>query len=324
MYVRQERRPPADPDRPGPERRSARRLARDRRVRGASIAGVLSPFLTVEEAYLMASYLKGLSPANVLALGPVPARGEDLTFTPDQTKGRTGDTSFVVPRPFTIHAEKCPNRRGVEAVLEHFQGEVIGFGDFVGRVGPGEFQAALRRLRRDRPVDRRGAGEGDPRQGRVPRGPGHARSRRWRKRPTSCWPGRPSPRRRAATSTPTAGSSTPRRPCPPRRVAARPRHASRSCWAGRRGPVRSRDVLAELAANDPGLRRRPRGAGSPRSASRSPSRKPSGRRRASSSPTPGRARATTRATGRASRARRAGRTLEFRLPWLDDQGGRTR
>src|SRR5262249_378166 len=72
------------------------------------IAGVLSPFLTVEEAYLMARYLKGLSPECVLALGPVPVRGEDQTFRPDQTKGRTGDTSFVVPRPFTIHAEKCP------------------------------------------------------------------------------------------------------------------------------------------------------------------------------------------------------------------------
>ena len=108
---------------------------------GGTIAGVLSPFLTVEEAYLMASYLKGLSPANVLALGPVPVQGEDLTFKPDQTKGRTGDTSFVVPRPFTIHAEKCPNRRGVEAVLEHFQGEVIGFDDLSRRAEAGEFQA---------------------------------------------------------------------------------------------------------------------------------------------------------------------------------------
>jgi NADH-quinone oxidoreductase subunit G len=83
---------------------------------GGVVAGVLSPFLTVEEAFLMASYLKGLNPANVLALGPVPGWGEDQTFSPDQTEGRTGDTSFVVPRPFTIHAEKCPNRRGVEAI----------------------------------------------------------------------------------------------------------------------------------------------------------------------------------------------------------------
>ena len=98
---------------------------------GGIVAGVLSPFLTVEEAYLLASYLKGLNPANVLALGPVPSSGTDQTFQPDQTKGRTGDTSFVVPRPFTIHAEKCPNRRGVSAVLEHFEGKVIGYDELV-------------------------------------------------------------------------------------------------------------------------------------------------------------------------------------------------
>ena len=104
------------------------------------IAAILSPFLTVEEAYLLASYIKGLNSANVLGLGPVPKVGVDQTFTPDKQTGRTGDTSFVVPRPFTIHAEKCPNRRGVELVLEHFQGEVIGFAELSGRVSNGEFQ----------------------------------------------------------------------------------------------------------------------------------------------------------------------------------------
>src|SRR5205807_6100452 len=108
--------------------------------RGGVVAGLFSPFLTVEEAYLLARYLKGLSPASVLALGPVPTQGADQTFQPDQTKGRTGDTSFVVPRPFTIHAEKCPNRRGVAAILEHFQGEVIAFDDLARRVGAGEFR----------------------------------------------------------------------------------------------------------------------------------------------------------------------------------------
>src|SRR5579864_2034692 len=49
---------------------------------GGIIAGILSPFLTVEEAYLLASYLKGLNAANVLALGPVPVSGADVRFTP--------------------------------------------------------------------------------------------------------------------------------------------------------------------------------------------------------------------------------------------------
>jgi NADH-quinone oxidoreductase subunit G len=112
-------------------------VARD----GGKIAAVISPFLTVEEAYLLASYLKDLSPESVLAIGPVPSKGQDLTFKPDQTQGRTGDTSFVVPRPFTIHAEKCPNRKGVEAVLTHFQGSVIPFEALASRAGSGEFAA---------------------------------------------------------------------------------------------------------------------------------------------------------------------------------------
>src|SRR5947208_383958 len=108
--------------------------------RGGVVAGLFSPFLTVEEAYLLARYLKGLSPASVLAMGPVPTRGADQTFQPDQTKGRTGDTSFVVPRPFTIHAEKCPNRRGVAAILEHFEGRVITYEALARRAAAGEFQ----------------------------------------------------------------------------------------------------------------------------------------------------------------------------------------
>ncbi|WP_435018955.1 molybdopterin-dependent oxidoreductase [Tundrisphaera sp. TA3] len=107
---------------------------------GGVVAGVISPFLTVEEAYLMATYLKELNPANVLAIGPVPVRGEDTTFTPDLRTGRGGDTSFITPRPFTIHAEKCPNRKGVEAVLAHVQGEVIPFESISARVASGEFQ----------------------------------------------------------------------------------------------------------------------------------------------------------------------------------------
>jgi len=107
---------------------------------GGAIAAILSPFLTVEEAYLAASYIKGLNTNAVLALGPVPTNGTDVTFQPDIQKGRTGDTSFVVPRPFTIHAEKCPNRRGVEAVLQHFQGEVINFQAISQRVAAQEFR----------------------------------------------------------------------------------------------------------------------------------------------------------------------------------------
>jgi len=106
------------------------------------VLGVLSPFLTNEEAYLLASYLKGLSDSVLLALGPIPVQGEDQTIHPDQKKGRTGDTSFVVPRPFTIRAEKCPNRRGVESILTHFQLEVVTYDALLERCRSERFALA--------------------------------------------------------------------------------------------------------------------------------------------------------------------------------------
>ena len=91
----------------------------------ASVVGVLSPFLTCEEAYLLAKFLKGLSPQVRLALGPVPVVGEDDTYPKDR-RGQPAQ-----PVKFTIRAEKCPNRRGVEAVLSRFQGKALSFEDVV-------------------------------------------------------------------------------------------------------------------------------------------------------------------------------------------------
>jgi NADH-quinone oxidoreductase subunit G len=102
---------------------------------GGAVAAVLSPFLTCEEAYLLAKLVKGLSPQARLALGPVPVRGEDDTYPKDR-RGRP-----VQPVKFTIRAEKCPNRRGVEEVLKHYQGEVIGFEQVLQAAGNGELRA---------------------------------------------------------------------------------------------------------------------------------------------------------------------------------------
>jgi NADH-quinone oxidoreductase subunit G len=102
---------------------------------GTALAGVLSPFLTCEEAYLLAKYLKGLSGEVRLALGRVPVVGADDTYPKDR-RGRP-----VQPVKFTIRGEKCPNRRGVEEVLRHFQGEVIGFDAIVAAAGEGRLQA---------------------------------------------------------------------------------------------------------------------------------------------------------------------------------------
>jgi NADH-quinone oxidoreductase subunit G len=83
------------------------------------VVAVLSPFLTVEEAFLLGTYFKSLSPDVRLTLGPVPMVGEDDKY-PKDVKGNA-----VEPVKFTIRAEKCPNRRGIEVILKHFQGSVI-------------------------------------------------------------------------------------------------------------------------------------------------------------------------------------------------------
>jgi NADH-quinone oxidoreductase subunit G len=80
---------------------------------------VLSPYLTVEEAYLFALAFKTLSKDARLVLGWVPVVGEDDRY-PKDVRGNP-----VEPTKFTIRAEKCPNRLGVETVLKHFQGEVL-------------------------------------------------------------------------------------------------------------------------------------------------------------------------------------------------------
>ncbi|CAN5630254.1 hypothetical protein BH11PLA2_BH11PLA2_13110 [soil metagenome] len=80
---------------------------------------VLSPFLTLEEAFALASAFKKRSDQVRLVLGPVPVTGSDDHY-PKDVKGNS-----VEPVKFTIRAEKCPNRRGVEAVLKHFEGEVV-------------------------------------------------------------------------------------------------------------------------------------------------------------------------------------------------------
>jgi NADH-quinone oxidoreductase subunit G len=102
---------------------------------GAGVVGVLSPFLTCEEAYLLAKFLKGLSPLVRLALGPVPVVGADDTYPKDR-RGQPAQ-----PVKFTIRAEKCPNRRGVEAVLSRFQGKVIGFDEIVQSAEDGRVKA---------------------------------------------------------------------------------------------------------------------------------------------------------------------------------------
>ncbi|HQZ64353.1 MAG TPA: molybdopterin-dependent oxidoreductase, partial [Planctomycetaceae bacterium] len=99
------------------------------------VAAVLSPWMTVEEAYLLSSFLKGIAADVTLAMGPVRIVGEDDHF-PKDVKG-----NVVEPVKFTIRAEKCPNRAGVEAVLNHFVGDVMPFEELLRLSSAGRFSA---------------------------------------------------------------------------------------------------------------------------------------------------------------------------------------
>jgi NADH-quinone oxidoreductase subunit G len=102
---------------------------------GGAVAFVLSPFLTCEEAFLLAKFARSLSPQVRLALGHVPVIGQDDSYPKD----RRGNVAQ--PVKFTIRAEKCPNRRGVEEVLRHFQGEILGLQNIVDAAARGEIKA---------------------------------------------------------------------------------------------------------------------------------------------------------------------------------------
>ena len=97
----------------------------------------ISPWATVEEAYLLAKFAKQASPGAKLVLGPVRTTGEDDLY-PKDVHGNPPESGKV---KFTIRAEKCPNRRGVEAVLRHFEGNVIPFSSVLDQLDRGEIDA---------------------------------------------------------------------------------------------------------------------------------------------------------------------------------------
>ena len=95
----------------------------------AGIAVMLSPFLTVEEGFLLATFIKSISPKSKLVLGPVPVIGEDDHYP--KTRGS------VAPQvKFTIRNEKCPNKKGIEQIIKHFEGDVILVVDYLSKNTP--------------------------------------------------------------------------------------------------------------------------------------------------------------------------------------------
>jgi len=110
-------------------------LARAAAKRPSGLAAVLSPWMTVEEGYLIAKYLRSLSPDVRFALGPVRRVGQDDRY-PKDVRGNA-----VEPAKFVIRAEKCPNRRGIEAILRHFEGRVITVEDRLGQIAAGTVES---------------------------------------------------------------------------------------------------------------------------------------------------------------------------------------
>ncbi len=98
------------------------------------VAAVISPWATVEEAYLLASFLKSLSADITLAIGPVRTVGEDDHYPKDVH----GQPASKVR--FTIRAEKAPNRAGVSKILEHFQGSVVPHSDVISKAKSGSVE----------------------------------------------------------------------------------------------------------------------------------------------------------------------------------------
>ncbi len=83
-----------------------------------SLAVMISPMLTCEEAYLLGKLVVGLDGEAVIGVGPVPTSGEDKTF----------------PGGYTITAEKCPNARGVRRALGQLTDSVLDYEQFLGAI----------------------------------------------------------------------------------------------------------------------------------------------------------------------------------------------
>lgn len=83
------------------------------------VAAMLSPMLSCEDAYLLATYVLKHDPDALLAVGPVPYSGEDKTF-------KDG---------FKMYAEKAPNARGVRRVLNKLTaGRAMEYGEFIKKL----------------------------------------------------------------------------------------------------------------------------------------------------------------------------------------------
>jgi len=101
---------------------------------GSRLGLLVSPMLSCEDAFLLATWAKRIDPEAVLAVGPVPRDGADKLFPPG--------VDPADPKAFKMYAEKAPNARGVRRVLESF-GPVADHADFLKQVDSGQIAAVI-------------------------------------------------------------------------------------------------------------------------------------------------------------------------------------
>ena len=90
-----------------------------------SVYAVLSPMLATEEAYLLGLLVREVDADATLVLGPVPTAAADEVFSHYITGEET----------FRIQAEKVPNRRGVERVMNLLGGRTAEWADLGSMTG---------------------------------------------------------------------------------------------------------------------------------------------------------------------------------------------
>lgn len=102
---------------------------------GTRVAVMVSPMLSCEEAYLLATLARQVDAQAILAIGPVPKQGEDRLYP---RGAKDGDA-----RAFKVYAEKAPNARGVRRVLTAFGGTVLEFDAACERFGKPDVGAVI-------------------------------------------------------------------------------------------------------------------------------------------------------------------------------------
>jgi NADH-quinone oxidoreductase subunit G len=98
---------------------------------GASVAVQLSPEMSCEEAWLLASFIRQVAPEATLVLGDMHTEGEPQRFP---IGCQPGEEKFV------IQAEKHPNRRGIEIIIEAMGGNTIDREALITKMDEGEIK----------------------------------------------------------------------------------------------------------------------------------------------------------------------------------------